>query len=125
MATFTEKLPEADHDYEFQKLYMWALGSHDDGIMAGASVRILSEELKKIKDGIVARYEKAEQAGDILREITKAEYCLKIIRKGMDEGKTDTKSNFYYEAHIDALEKTYKGIVGICKEVNQEFTAEP
>lgn len=123
VSTFTEKLPEADHDYEFQKLSIWALGSRDDGVMAGASVGILSGELQKIKDGIVARYEKAEQVGDVMREIAKAEYCLKIIKKGMDEGKTDTKSNFYFEAHIDSLEKTYAGIVDVCKEINDAFAA--
>jgi hypothetical protein len=125
MATFTKKLPEAEHGYEFQKLYMWALGSRDDGIMAGASVEILSKELQEIKDGIGTRYDKAEQVGDVMREIAKAEYCLKIIKKGMDGGKTDTKSNFYYETHIDALEKTYEGVIDICKEINQQFAINP
>lgn len=57
-----------------------------------------------------------------MREIAKAEYCLKILKKGMDGDKTDTKSNFYYEIHIDALEKTFESIIDICKEINQQFT---
>lgn len=71
MATFTKNLPETDHGYEFQKLYMWALGSRDDGVMAGASVEILSTELQEIKDGITARYDKAEQIGDLCVRLPK------------------------------------------------------
>lgn len=125
MSKFTKDLPTAPHDYEFQKLYMWALGSRDDGIMATASANIISKELDVIKNGIVARYEDAEHVGDVMREITKAEYCLKIIQEGLAGSKTDTKSTFNFEAHIDSLKQTYEGIIGICNEVNAEFDAQP
>jgi len=125
MSKFTEDLPTSDHDYEFQKLYMWALGSHTDGIMAKASVGILDKELGAIKTGVTARYDDTERVGDIMREIAKAEYCLSVIKNGMASSKTDSKTDFNFEAHIDSLKQAYEGIIGICKEINTEFGTPP
>lgn len=124
MDKFTEDLPVADHEYEFQKLYGWALGSKNDGVMAKSSANILDEELDKIKQGLQERYEDAGQVGYIIREITKAKYCLKVIKKGLDETKTDTKSSYYFEAHIDSLEQTFEEIIKTCNDINASFSTE-
>jgi hypothetical protein len=121
MSQFTEELPTSDHTYEFEKLYMWALGSKNDAVMAPASAEILGSELATIEHGISARYYRSDQVGDVIREISKARYCLKAISKGLEASKTDSKSNFYFEAHIDSLKQTYDGIVEVCKGINAEF----
>jgi hypothetical protein len=100
---------------------MWALGSKNDAVMAKTSAEILDKELATIERGITARYHRADQIGDVIREISKGCYCLKVIRKGLEASKADSKSNFYFEAHIDSLKQTYDGIVEVCKDINAEF----
>lgn len=121
MSRFTEEVPISDHIYEFEKLYTWALGSKNGAAMAPASVEILDKELVTIERGITARYHRADQVGDVIREISKARYCLRVLRKGLEASKADSKSNFYYEAHIDSLKQTYEGIVEVCKGINADF----
>jgi hypothetical protein len=62
-----------------------------------------------------------EAYGDVIREISKARYCIEEIRKGLEAPRADSKSTFYFEAHLDSLKQTYEGIVEVCKSINAEF----
>jgi hypothetical protein len=89
--------------------------------MAPASAEILAEELTAIERGIAARYQGADQIGDVIREISKARYCLEEIRRGLEASEGDSKASFYFEVHMDSLKQTYEGIVEVCKSINAEF----
>jgi len=121
MSSFNVPLSVNQHDYEFQKIYLWITGSRNDGIMAKGSLKVLSEAIQKVKTGLGDRYENTDSFGLVMRDIKKAEYCLAYLSKMMDESNHDSELDFNGEVHVDSLKQSIEEINVVCSEINDDF----
>lgn len=118
-------LLETNHEAEFQQIRTWALDARAGGIMAGAAVATLHDELVELKQSLTthSHVEKTEQITRLMALIDKAMYSLQIIQKGMKEGKLDGNADFYL-SHISTLKEIYKSIIQSYKEIDPTSIAE-
>lgn len=105
--------------YEFGKLYAWAIEPNGDTrAMAGICLDTVDEAIAAIGAGVAERYAEPGYAGDLMRTLEKASFCIQHIRRAMASGGS---GDFEDEVYMDALQKAYQEIVEICASINEEF----
>lgn len=122
-STISSALPDDPHAYGFEKIYSWMHGFEPNtNTVAMEGLKSIEYSVLQIENGLKERYESLGSIGNVEGDLKKCTYAIYQLKDLLKKNPNGMNGEVYVEIHIEALQKAYKELLDICREVNEDFS---